>query len=136
VPPLACNLQSHDSRIFCLLLMPRPSFGSPRNISNTYKTLFGMRRRYELNIPTGGGGGGRGCLRWPLHGGVGSSLIVHTPLLHSLVPNAKLIQVSRTATKHANVNFLTWIWSSFLYTSLGDEGWLGIGWVVVFGWFE
>jgi hypothetical protein len=49
---------------------------------------------------------------------------------------AKLIQVTRTATKHTNVNFLTWIWSFFLRTSLGVEGWLGIGWVVGFGWFE
>jgi hypothetical protein len=27
--------------------------------------------------------------------------------------------VSRIATKHTNVNFLTWLWSIFLYTSLG-----------------
>jgi hypothetical protein len=58
------------------------------------------------------------------------------PLLHSLAPKAKLIQVTHTATKHANVNFLTWIWSIFLHTSLGVEGWLWIGWVVGFGWFE
>jgi hypothetical protein len=47
-----------------------------------------------------------------------------------------LIQVTRTATKHANINILTWIWSIFLQTSLGVEGWLGIRWVVGFCWFE
>jgi hypothetical protein len=58
------------------------------------------------------------------------------PLLHSLASKAKLIQVTHTVTKHANVNFLTWIWSIFLHTSLGIEGCLWIGWVVAFGWFE
>jgi hypothetical protein len=58
------------------------------------------------------------------------------PLLHSLVLKAKLIQVTHMTTKHTNVNFLTWIWSIFLHTSRGVEGWLGIGWVVGFGWFE
>jgi hypothetical protein len=58
------------------------------------------------------------------------------PLLHSLAPKAKLTQVTRTATKYANINFFTWIWSIFLHTSLWVEGWLGIGWVVGFGWFE
>jgi hypothetical protein len=40
--------------------------------------------------------------------------------------------VTRTATKHAYVNFLTWIWGIFLHISRGVEGWLGIGWVVGF----
>jgi hypothetical protein len=31
---------------------------------------------------------------------------------------------------------LTWIWSIFLHTSLGGEGWHGIGWVVGFGGFQ
>jgi hypothetical protein len=64
------------------------------------------------------------------------SSIVHMPLLHSLALKAKLIQVTRTATKHANVNFLAWIWSIFLHTSLGVEGWFEIGWVVGFDRFE
>jgi hypothetical protein len=46
------------------------------------------------------------------------------------------MQVTRTATKHANVNFVTLIWSIFLHTSLGVEGSFGIGWVVGFVWFE
>jgi hypothetical protein len=58
------------------------------------------------------------------------------PLLHSLTPKAKLIQVTHTATKHANVNFRTWIRSIFLHTSLRVEGWIGIRWVVGFGWFD
>jgi hypothetical protein len=64
------------------------------------------------------------------------SSIIKAPLLHSLAVKAKLIQVTRTAIKHANVNFLTGIWSIFLHTSLGVDEWLGIGWVVGFGWFE
>jgi hypothetical protein len=61
------------------------------------------------------------------------SSIVHMHLLHSLASKAKIIQVTRTTTKHANVNFLTWIWSIFLHTSLGVEGWLVTRWVVGFG---
>ncbi len=64
------------------------------------------------------------------------SSILKMPLLNSLTTEAKLIQVTRTATKYANVNFLTWIWSIFLHNSFGVEGWLVIGWVVDFGWFE
>jgi hypothetical protein len=63
------------------------------------------------------------------------SSIVHMPLLYSLALKAKLTRVTHMATKHANVNFLTWVWSIFLHTSFGVEGWLGIGWVVGFGWF-
>jgi hypothetical protein len=51
--------------------------------------------------------------------------IVHMSLLHSLASKVKLIQVIRTPTKHENVNFLTCLWSIFLHTSLGVEGWLG-----------
>jgi hypothetical protein len=58
------------------------------------------------------------------------------PLLGSLVLEDKLIQVTSTATKHANKNFLSWLRDFFPHFSLGVEGWLGIGWVVGFGWFE
>jgi hypothetical protein len=44
--------------------------------------------------------------------------------------------MTRTVTKHVNVNFLTWLWSIFLHTSLGVEGWHGIAWVVGFDGFE
>jgi hypothetical protein len=64
------------------------------------------------------------------------SIIVYMPLLHSLAPKEKLIQVTHAVTKDANINFLTSLWSIFLYTSLGIEGWLGIGWVVGFVGFE
>jgi hypothetical protein len=64
------------------------------------------------------------------------SNIIKAHLLYSLAMKVELIQVTRTATKYANLNFLTWIWSIFLHTSLGVEGWLGIGWVVGFSWFE
>jgi hypothetical protein len=62
--------------------------------------------------------------------------MVHTPLLHSLALTVKVIQVTHMATKHANVNLFTQIWSIFLHASLGVEGWLGVGWVVDFGWFQ
>jgi hypothetical protein len=52
------------------------------------------------------------------------------------VSKAKLIQVTHMATKHANVNFLTFLWSIFLHTTLGVEGWFGTGWVVGFDGFE
>jgi hypothetical protein len=44
--------------------------------------------------------------------------------------------VTRAATKHVNVNFLTWIWGIFLHTSHGVEGWHGIGWLVGFDGFQ
>jgi hypothetical protein len=52
------------------------------------------------------------------------------------VTEAKLIQVSSMAIKYANKSFLSRLGSFFLHISLGFEGWLWIGWVVGFGWFE
>jgi hypothetical protein len=51
-------------------------------------------------------------------------------LLNSLASEAKLIQVARMATKHANKSFLSWLGGFFPYLSLWVEGWLWIGWVV------
>jgi hypothetical protein len=58
------------------------------------------------------------------------------PPLNSLPPEAKLIQVTSTTTKHANKSFLSWLKGFFPYFSLWVEGWLWIGWVMGFGWFE
>jgi hypothetical protein len=58
------------------------------------------------------------------------------PPLNSLVPEAKLIQVTHTATKHANKGFLSRLVGFFPHFSLRVEGRLWIGWVVGFGWFE
>jgi hypothetical protein len=49
---------------------------------------------------------------------------------------AKLIQVTSTATKHANKSFLSHLSSFSLHFSLWVEGWLWIGWVVRFGGFD
>jgi hypothetical protein len=49
---------------------------------------------------------------------------------------AELIQVTSTATKHANKSFLSWLGGFFPYLSLGVERWLWIGWEVSFGGFE
>jgi hypothetical protein len=57
-------------------------------------------------------------------------------LLDSLMSEAKLIQVTNTATKHAIKSFLSQLGDIFLHTSLGVKGWLEIGWVVGFDWFE
>jgi hypothetical protein len=54
-------------------------------------------------------------------------------LLDSLMSEAKLIQVTNTATKHAIKSFLSQLGDIFLHTSLGVKGWLEIGWVVSFG---
>jgi hypothetical protein len=40
------------------------------------------------------------------------------------------------ATKYANKNFLSHLGGYFPHFSLGVEGWLWIGWVVGFDWFE
>jgi hypothetical protein len=40
------------------------------------------------------------------------------------------------AAKHANKNFLSRLGGFSLHFSLGVDGWLWIGWVVGFGWFE
>jgi hypothetical protein len=58
------------------------------------------------------------------------------PPLNSLPPEVKLIQVTSTATKHANKSFLAQLGGFFPCFSLWVEGWLWVGWVVGFGWFE
>jgi hypothetical protein len=58
------------------------------------------------------------------------------PLLYCLAPKAKLIQVTSTVTKHANKSFLPRLGGFSLHTSLWVEGWLWIGRVMSFGWFE
>jgi hypothetical protein len=62
--------------------------------------------------------------------------MLKVPLLNSVALEAKLIQVTSTATKHANKSFLSRLSGFFPHISLGVEGWLWIGWVVGFGWFE
>jgi hypothetical protein len=52
------------------------------------------------------------------------------------MPEAKLIQVTVTATKHAHKSFLSHLGGFFPHFSLRIEGRLWIGWVVGFGWFE
>jgi hypothetical protein len=52
------------------------------------------------------------------------------------VPEAKLIQVTSTATKYANKSFLSRLGGFSLHASLWVEGWLWIGWVMGFGWSE
>jgi uncharacterized membrane protein YhaH (DUF805 family) len=64
------------------------------------------------------------------------SSIIKAPLLHSLVMEAELIQVTSIATKHANKSFLSWPGGFFPYLSLGVKRWHRIGWVVSFGGFE
>jgi hypothetical protein len=58
------------------------------------------------------------------------------PLINSLTPEAKLIQVTSTATKHANKSFLSQLGVFFPHFSLGVEGRLWVGWVVSFGGFD
>jgi hypothetical protein len=48
----------------------------------------------------------------------------------------ELIQVTNTATKHANKNFLSCLGVFIPYLSLRVERWLWIGWVVSFDEFE
>jgi hypothetical protein len=57
-------------------------------------------------------------------------------LLNSLATEAKLIQVTSTATKHTNKSFLSRLGGFFPHFSLEVEGWLCIGWVVSFGGFD
>jgi hypothetical protein len=64
------------------------------------------------------------------------SSILNTPPLNSLPPEAKLIQVTNAATNHAHKIFLSWLRGFFPCFSLWVEGWLCIGWVMGFGWFE
>jgi hypothetical protein len=64
------------------------------------------------------------------------SRILKMPPLNPLSTKAKLIQVISTVTKHANKSFLSQLGGFSLHCSLGVEGWLWIGWVVGFGWFD
>jgi hypothetical protein len=64
------------------------------------------------------------------------SSILNMPPLNSLPPEAKLIHVTSTATKHANKSFLSRLRGFFPCFSLWVEGWLWVGWVMGFGWFE
>jgi hypothetical protein len=58
------------------------------------------------------------------------------PPLNPHTPEAKHIQVTCTATKHANKGFLSRLGLFFPHFSLRVKGGLWIGWVVGFGWFE
>jgi hypothetical protein len=58
------------------------------------------------------------------------------PPLNSLTQEAKLIQVTSTVTKYVHKSFLSRLGGFSLHTSLWVEGWLWIGWVMGFGWFE
>jgi hypothetical protein len=58
------------------------------------------------------------------------------PPLNSHPLEVKLIQLTSTATKHASKGFLSWLRGFFPYFSLWVEGWLWIGWVMGFGWFQ
>jgi hypothetical protein len=46
------------------------------------------------------------------------------------------MQVTSTAIKHTNKSFLSCLGDFFPHFSLWVEGWLWIGWVMGFGWFE
>jgi hypothetical protein len=61
--------------------------------------------------------------------------IIKTPPLNPLAPEAKLIQVTRTVTKHANKGFLSRLGGFFPHFSLRVEGRLWVGWVVSSGGF-
>jgi hypothetical protein len=56
------------------------------------------------------------------------SSIIRVPLLHSLVTEAELFQVTSTATKHVNKGFISWLGGLFPYLSPGIERWFWIGW--------
>jgi hypothetical protein len=58
------------------------------------------------------------------------------PPLNFLPPEAKLIQMTCTATKHANKSIISRLGGFSLHNSLWVEGWLWVGWVMSFGWFE
>jgi hypothetical protein len=49
---------------------------------------------------------------------------------------AELIQVTITATKHANKSFVSWFGGFFPYLFLRSERWIWIRWVVSFDGFE
>jgi hypothetical protein len=58
------------------------------------------------------------------------------PLLNSLTPKAKLIQVTSMTTKHAHKSFLSQLGGFFPHFSLRVEGRLWAGWVMCFGGFD
>jgi hypothetical protein len=58
------------------------------------------------------------------------SSILNTPPLNSRTPEAKLIEVTSTETKHANKRFLSQLAGFFPYF------FLWVGWVVSFGGFD
>jgi hypothetical protein len=58
------------------------------------------------------------------------------PPLNPLAPEAKLIQVTSTTTKHANKSFLSRLVGFFSHFSLRVEGRLWVGCVVSFGGFD
>jgi hypothetical protein len=64
------------------------------------------------------------------------SSILKAPLLNYPTPEAKLIQVTSTTTKHVNKSFLSRLGGFFPHFFLRVKGWLWIGWVVSFGGFD
>jgi hypothetical protein len=58
------------------------------------------------------------------------------PLLNSLTPKAKLIQVTDMGAKHARKSFLSRLGGFFPHLSLRVEGRLWVGWVMSFGGFD
>jgi hypothetical protein len=62
--------------------------------------------------------------------------ILKALLLNPILTEAKLIQVTRIATKDANKSFLSQLGGFFPHFSLGVEGWLWVGWVLRFGRFD
>jgi hypothetical protein len=58
------------------------------------------------------------------------------PTLNPLASEAKLIQVTRSATKYVNKCFLSLLGGFFPHFSLRVEGMLWVGWVVSFGGFD
>jgi hypothetical protein len=64
------------------------------------------------------------------------SSILNTSPLNSLPSEAKLIQVTSTATKYVNKGFLSRLGGFFPYFSLWVEGWFWVRWVVSFGGFD
>jgi hypothetical protein len=64
-----------------------------------------------------------------------SGIIKMSPL-NPLTSEAKLIQVTHMATKHANKGFISLLGGFFPHFSLRVEGRLWVGWVVSFGGFD
>jgi hypothetical protein len=100
----------------------RQSMWKSARRSKRVKARWSMRIRLRRNIKE--------------HITIWVSSILNTPPLNSLLPEAKLIHVTSTATKHANKGFLSGLGGFFSYFSLWVEGWLWVGWVVRFGRFD